>query len=176
MTDRPVDDDVADPGDDAAEHGGVDDDLHFDVLAGGMVQRLAQPLDLVGRERDRAADLGDRAPVLGRRELDEPVDDLGQLAGATGRRRRTPRARRSSAAPCAPSRSSTTATRRSAGSVGSLSAMRSSSDASNVRAKRKSSSSTSAEATLGAGDLEHRIARTPRRAQLDGTVSCSLPG
>ena len=47
-----VDHRVADRGDDAAQHRRVDDDLHLDVLAGGLRQRVGEPLPL---RRRRAA-------------------------------------------------------------------------------------------------------------------------
>ena len=84
VTDGAVDHEVTHPGDDASEHGRVDDDLHLDVFPRRPVQRFAQPVGLLGRELDRAAHLGHRPPLLGRRQLDEPVDDRGQLAGPAG--------------------------------------------------------------------------------------------
>src|SRR3954470_6221570 len=71
VTHRPVDDEVAHLGDDAAHDVGVDDDLHLDVLAGRVAQRHAQPLDVVVAERHGATDLGDFVRALGNRELHE---------------------------------------------------------------------------------------------------------
>src|SRR5262245_10170306 len=76
VTDRAVDDHVADAGDDAAHHRRVDDHPDLDVLVGRVRQRVAQALHLVGVQRDRGAHLGhDLAPFLGR-QLHEAVDDL----------------------------------------------------------------------------------------------------
>ena len=89
VTDGAVDHDVAHPGDDAAEHRRVDDDLHLDVLLalpGSSASRSRSVCS--GVERDRAADLGDRvlaarpprAPRTGRRS---------RAARWRGRRRRS---------------------------------------------------------------------------------------
>ena len=87
MANRTVDDHVAHPGDDAAEHGGIDDNLHLDVLAGGTVERLAQALDCSGVSGTALRTSATSCSLLGRRQLDEAVDDPGQLAGPAGGRR-----------------------------------------------------------------------------------------
>jgi hypothetical protein len=76
-TDGAVDDGVADPGDDASEHVGVDDDLDLDGLAGRATERLREPSGLCVVERDGATDLGDLLVALRCGELDESLDDRG---------------------------------------------------------------------------------------------------
>ena len=82
--DGAVDDGVADGGDEAAEHRGIDDHLHLDLLAGGVGEGGGQPVLLVVGERDGRADLGDGAVLLGGGPLDELGDDGGQVLAAAG--------------------------------------------------------------------------------------------
>ena len=82
MTDGAVDDGVADAGDDAAEHRRVDDDLDLDLLAGGLAQRLARAARRCSSSSGTAVRTSATSCcALGRRELDEPVDDRRQVAG-----------------------------------------------------------------------------------------------
>src|SRR3990172_5869516 len=76
-----VDDDVPDPGNDAADDGGVDDGLHLDVLAGCLAQSRGEPLDGGGVEFDGGADLGDRLPAGGCRPGGDPIGDGGENRG-----------------------------------------------------------------------------------------------
>src|SRR3954447_18900132 len=80
-TDRAVDDGVAHAGDEAALDRLVDDDPDVDVLAGGLVQRVGQPGDLIVGEGDRRADLGDLLVGLTSAELDHRGDDRRDLTG-----------------------------------------------------------------------------------------------
>ena len=160
MTDRAVDHDVTDAGDDAAEHARVDDDLHFDVLAGRPVQRLAQPLGLLRRRaRSRCAP---RRPLAG--APPPPARRTGRRSraarpAAAGRRRRTTAsatlrlqrlARRAGPRPPRP-----------AARPGRLAVAERHAQLvvrpRRSRAKRNSSSSTSREVSFGAGDFEHGI-------------------
>src|SRR5205085_2449220 len=60
------------------------DELQLDLLASGPLEGLGEAALLLLVKHDGAADLGDLALALGRRPLDEAVDDLGQLAGSPG--------------------------------------------------------------------------------------------
>ncbi len=154
----------------------VDDDLHFDFLAGRLVERLAQPLGLLRRERHRGADLGDLVPVLGRRELDEPVDDLGQLAARPADDDERPRARTLTWSALPPEqvlddRHPALGRERRVGER----------HAQLVRCLERAREAEQvvldvAEHALGAGDFEHAHRAYASTRSLDGTVSCSLPG
>ena len=69
--DAAVDDGVADGGDESAEHGGVDDDLEVDLLAGGVGQCGGEAGLLVVGEGDGRADLGDLEALRAGGPLDE---------------------------------------------------------------------------------------------------------
>src|ERR687894_343779 len=81
---RPVDDGIADLGDDAAQDRRVDHDLDLDLLAGGLAQGLGQALALVVVQVDRRAHLGDLLVGFCRAHLDELPDDVRQVAGSAG--------------------------------------------------------------------------------------------
>src|SRR6266508_958048 len=82
--DRPIDHDVANRGDHAAHHGGIDDHLDLDRLPRGPLQRIGQPRPLLVVEIDGRAHLGHLALGLGRTHPHELVDDRRQVAAATG--------------------------------------------------------------------------------------------
>src|ERR671917_209774 len=81
---RPVDDGIADLGDDAAQDRRVDHDLDLDLLAGGLAEGLGQALALVVVQVDRRAHLGDLLVGFCRAHLDELPDDVRQVAGSAG--------------------------------------------------------------------------------------------
>ena len=157
VTDRAVDDRVADRGDEATEHRRVDDDLDLDLLAG----RLARgPRPSRRRwssvERDRRAHLGDRraSAACGASSTNRSTI-AGQVASPA---RARPRTTTSAVVTCearAPEQLLDDLLRGdSPGCAGSASASRSSSLPSTMRAKRNSSSSTSSRCAFGPRDLE----------------------
>src|SRR4051812_5881754 len=77
-----VDHGVADRGDEAAEHARVDDHLDAHAGTGGVGERGAQAVELVGREVDGAAHLGHLLVFRRRGALHEAIDDRRQVAGA----------------------------------------------------------------------------------------------
>ena len=141
VTDGTVDHGVADVGDDAAEHGRVDDDLDLDLLAGGRAEGSAS-----GRAGSSSGTAGGpRRPPCWRSAAASSTK-RSTMAGSrrAGRcRPATTRGPRWSAAGLAAEEVLDDLLARSAGSAGSVSASRSSSVPSRVRAKRNSSSSTS---------------------------------
>src|SRR3546814_7273263 len=82
--DRTVDHGVAHLGDEAAEDGGVDHDLHLDLLAGRLAECFGEAGLLVVGEGDGRANLGHLLVALGRAHLHQPVDDGREVTGATG--------------------------------------------------------------------------------------------
>ena len=87
VTDRAVDHRVSDRRDDAAEYRLVDDHLHLDPLARRSGQRGGDAVALTVVERDGGAHLGDCVLAGERGELDEAIDDGGQVVPAARRRR-----------------------------------------------------------------------------------------
>src|SRR3954468_8260985 len=71
VADRAVDDRVAHPGHDAADDGGVLDDLQLHLLARGPLEGLGEAALLFVVEHDGGADLGHLVLALGRRPLDQ---------------------------------------------------------------------------------------------------------
>src|SRR4051794_9416582 len=84
VPDAAVDDDVADGGDDPAENGRVDDDLHRHLLAGGPAQGGGQPRALVLVERNGGTHFGHGFAALLGGLLHQPIDDGRKVATATG--------------------------------------------------------------------------------------------
>src|SRR2546425_8348 len=83
-SDRPVEDLVADVGDDPSDHARVEDDLDLQGLAGRLRERLGQPGALLVGERHSGTNLGERVPAAFGRQLCEALHDPAELAPAAG--------------------------------------------------------------------------------------------
>ena len=82
--DAAVDDGVADRGDDAPEHGGIDRHANIDILAGRLLERGGEARRLILGEGHSGANLGDVAAAGGGQLGDEGPGDSREVTGPTG--------------------------------------------------------------------------------------------